>query len=59
MSNSIILLVKGKNINNFLYRLNKNNIEVFNIKYINDKEIYIEVSYKDYDTIFKFTVFFF
>lgn len=53
MSSSIILNVKGKNINNFIHRLNRNGINIYKIIYIEKDNINIEVSYKDYDTIFK------
>lgn len=51
LSSKVLLNIKGKNIDNFIKRLNKNNIEILNIKYISYKEINILIKKEDYDKI--------
>ncbi|MBR1377224.1 MAG: sporulation protein YqfD [Bacilli bacterium] len=46
--NTIILNIKGKNIDNFIYRLHSKRIELLNISYINRKEVDIEIYDSDY-----------
>ena len=53
LSSKVLLKVKGKNIDNFIKRLNNNKIEIFNIKYINYKEIYILISKNNLDKVIK------
>ena len=48
---TLILNIQGKNIDNFIYKLHINDIEILNIQYVNRKEINIEVYNKDYDNI--------
>lgn len=49
---NIILKITGKNINRIIERISNHNINIYNIKYIDDGVI-IEVSCKDYDSIIK------
>lgn len=46
----IILKVQGKNINNFIKRLRNNNIDLLNIKYI-DEYIFITIYKSDYSKV--------
>ena len=50
MKSTAILKVCGKNINNFIKKVNKNNINLLSIKYINDY-IIITIYKSDYDKI--------
>lgn len=49
----IIVKIKGKNINNFINKLSKNNIEVYNIDYISYKEVNIMIKKSDYELLEK------
>lgn len=49
--NTLILNIQGKNIDNFIYKLHINKIEILNIKHINRKEINIEIYDRDYDDV--------
>ena len=51
MKDKVILKVTGKNIYNFIYRLNKLGIDLLKIDYINLKEVKIEIYKKDYDKV--------
>lgn len=53
MKSKVIVNVTGKNIDKFIYRLYKNNIDVLNIKYIDYKTIEIEIYLNDYDKLVK------
>lgn len=53
MKNTIILNIKGRNIENFIKRLNKNKIDILNIKYLKYNEIDIEIKTIDYDRTIK------
>ena len=53
MRNTICLKIKGKNINNFIYRIHHNNINIYKIDYLDKDEARIEVLYCDYDNIVK------
>lgn len=53
MYNTIILRIKGKNVNKFIERINHKKINIYYIEYIKYNEVKIEVSYKDYDTILR------
>ena len=46
-------MVEGKNIYNFIFRLNKLEIDLLNINYINKNAVKIEVYKKDYEKIIK------
>lgn len=46
-------MVEGKNIYNFIFRLNKLGIDLLNINYININAVKIEVYKKDYEKIIK------
>lgn len=48
MKNRIIVNVKGKNVFNFINKLSKNKIDLYNIKYINSKEANITIKDTDY-----------
>ena len=49
--NTLILNVKGKNIDNFIHKLHSKKIDILKIKYINRNEIIIEIKYDDYKLI--------
>ena len=51
LSSKVLLNIKGKNIDNFIKRLNRNNIEILNINYISYNEINISVKKEDYNKI--------
>ena len=51
IKDKVVLRVTGKNIYNFIYRLNKLNIDLLKIEYVNLKEVKIEIYKKDYDKI--------
>ena len=51
IKDKVILKIVGKNIYNFIYRLNKLNIDLLKIEYINLKEVKIEIYKKDYDKV--------
>lgn len=51
IKDKLILKISGKNIYNFIYRLNKLNIDLLKIDYINLKEVKIEIYKKDYDKV--------
>lgn len=53
MQNTLILSVKGKNIENFIRKIHKRNIEILSIKNISYNEVEIEVYDKDYEDIIK------
>lgn len=53
MQNTLILSVKGKNIENFIRKIHKRNIEILSIKNISYNEVEIEVYDKDYEDILK------
>ena len=47
------LRIIGKNINRFIMRIHKNNIDILKCDYINDDEVSIVVYNKDYESILK------
>ena len=49
--NTVLINVKGKCIENFIYKLHNKKIDILKIKYLNKSEIDIEVYYKDVDLI--------
>lgn len=51
MKNLIILKISGKNIKNFINKLSKNKINVYNIKYINKDEIIITIDALNYQLL--------
>lgn len=51
--NKIEVNIKGKNINNFIKRLNSNKIDLLKINYINKDTVNILIYKKDYDKIIK------
>lgn len=51
LKRKILINAKGKNINRFIKKLNHNNIEIINIKYIKDNEVNLLVYKEDYDKI--------
>ena len=53
MNSYIYLKVEGRNINRFLLKCNKNNINILKIKYISYKSIIILINEKDYKNINK------
>lgn len=53
LRSSIVLNIKGKNVNRFINKLVKQNIDILNIKYINYKEIEIRVFKNDLEKIEK------
>lgn len=53
MHNTIILKIKGKNINNFIYKMHHKKINIYKIEYIKYNEVRIEIAYNDYDQIIK------
>ena len=48
MKNRVIVNVKGKNISNFINKLARNKIDLYKIKYINNKEVNITIKDTDY-----------
>ena len=53
LSSKVLLSIKGKNIDNFIKKLNKNKIEILNIKYISYKEINILIKKEDLNKVIK------
>lgn len=53
MKNLVIVNIKGKNVNNFINKLAKNKINLYNIKYINKDEIIITIKIEDYTLLEK------
>ena len=53
-SSNIKIKVTGKNINNFIKRLIRNNISIYKIIPINYKEIYLIIDYNDLEDILKY-----
>lgn len=53
LRSSIVLNIKGKNVNRFINKLVKQNIDILNIRYINYKEIEIRVFKSDLEKIEK------
>lgn len=51
--NKIVLKVTGRKIDSFINRLLKNNINILDMEYINDKEINIKIYEKDYEDLLK------
>lgn len=51
MNNTLTIKIKGKNINRFLKRLNRLEINIYNINYIKNNEIIIIVNKEDYEKI--------
>ena len=51
LKSKIKLNIKGRNINNFIKRLNINEINIFKIKNINNEEVNIIIDNKDYDKV--------
>jgi len=51
--NKIVLKVTGRKIDSFINRLLKNNINIIDMNYINDKEINIKIYEKDYENLLK------
>lgn len=49
--NTLILNVKGKNINTFIYKLHSKKIDILKIKYLNRNEINVEIRYSDYKIV--------
>ena len=49
--NTVLINVKGRNIENFIYKLHNKKIDILKIKYLNRSEIDIEVYYKDINLI--------
>jgi similar to stage IV sporulation protein len=45
--------ITGNNINRFILRLNKNNINIYSIKNINTKKVIIIINYSDFDKLLK------
>lgn len=55
MIKKVTIKISGKNIYSFLKRIYKNDIEIYNTKYIDIHNIYLTVSEKDYYKILKIT----
>lgn len=55
MNNNIRVSIKGRNINNYLKWLFKQNINIINLKVINYKEVNIIIDYKDYNLLNKYS----
>ena len=53
MNSYYIVLVKGKNPNNFLHKCNLNNINILNIKNISKNEILIKININDVNKLLK------
>ena len=51
--NTIKIKIQGKNIERFIRRLYKNNIEILSIKYINRKSIIITIYLENYEQVLK------
>ena len=51
LKNKVKLNIKGKNIINFIKRINNNKINIYNIKYISRNEAYIIILETDYKKI--------
>ena len=51
MYNTVKIKIKGKNVTRFIQKINKNNIEIYNINKINRNEIIIIINYNDLDKI--------
>lgn len=49
--NTLILNVKGKNINTFICKLHSKKIDILKIKYLSRNEINIEIRYSDYQIV--------
>lgn len=60
--NNIKILVEGKNINNYIKRIIKNNIEIINLKYLDYNKVELIIRYNDYkklktrNTIYKIKI---
>ena len=57
MIDIVILNVKYKNINDFIYKMYKNNIKLLRVKYINKNEINIYINKSDLDKILKYKIY--
>lgn len=53
LKNKIKLKISGKNIERFIKRVYKNNIEILNLKYIDRKTIIITIKLDDYENVSK------
>lgn len=53
LKNQIKIKITGKNIDRFIKRLYKNNIEILSLRYSDRKSIIITIYYKDYDNVLK------
>lgn len=53
LQNKIKIKVTGKNIERFIRRLYKNNIEILSLKYIDSKSIIITIHLEDYENVIK------
>lgn len=53
MNSYLYIKVEGKNINKFLLKCNRNNINIINVKYISYKSIIILINYDDYKRLIK------
>ena len=51
LNNILKVKIEGKNIERFIQRVNKKNIEILEIKYKNYKEVYIKIFAKDYEKL--------
>ena len=53
MYNTVKIKIKGKNVIRFIQKINKNNIEIYNIDKINRNEMIIIINYNDLEKINK------
>lgn len=53
--NNIKVNIKGKNINNYIKWLIKENLEIVKLDKVNDKEINVIINYKNYNTLKKYS----
>ncbi len=58
MNSYLLLKVEGRNINKFLLKCYKNNINLINIKYLSYKSVIILINYNDYNKVNKLKSYF-
>ncbi|MBR2712428.1 MAG: sporulation protein YqfD [Bacilli bacterium] len=51
MNSYLLIKVNGRNINKFLLKCHKNNINLINIKYISYKSVIVLINYDDYEKL--------
>lgn len=51
VKSKIKIVIKGKNVNRYLLRLNKNKISILNIQKMSKEEVYAVIYFKDYEKV--------